>query len=329
MTIDVHCHCIPPEVVDTLQGEGGRYGIEILGEPRRARIAGTVTTGPLRADLSDLPARIAAMDAAGVDVQLLSSFIDMTAYALDPARGRRYARMFNESLAATAGAHPDRFGALATVPLQDPPGAAEELRYAVTELGMAGAQIATTVNGAELDDRGLDPFWAQAAELRCLILLHPLASLSGRGLKRYFLGNVVANPAETTIALAHLIFGGVLERFEDLVLCAVHGGGFLPYQVGRMERGYRHGPVGADTALAPAEALGRLYFDTIVHHPAALDYLIGRVGADRVVLGSDYPFEMGDPEAVRTVRAAPCLDAAQREAVLEGNLRRILDGIRR
>lgn len=329
MTFDVHAHCIPNGLLDTLRADPDRYGIEVTGDV--VRIAERVTIRPLRADLGDVEARLKAMDSAGVRTQLLSSWIDLTAYALSADAGARYARMFNEAMAATVAAHPGRFTGLATVPLQAPTRAAGELRHAVTALGMAGVEIATTVDGRELDEPDLDPFWEAAQDLRCLVLVHPLTSLAGRGVRRYFLGNLVGNPAETTIAAAHLVFGGVLERFPDLVVCLVHGGGFLPYQRGRLGRGYR--AVADLTAehlsRPPEEYLRRLYYDTVTHDPEVLAFLLDFAGPRQVVLGSDYPFEMGDPDPVATVHAIPGLDGKARDLVLHGNVQRILDEIRR
>ena len=333
MTTDVHAHCIPVGVIDTLRAEGGRYGIELLEKDgkRRAVIAGRVEVGPILADLVDVDRRLSAMDGAGVDVQVLSSWIDLTAYALEPDAGARYARMFNEALAATAEMHPARFRAVCTVPLQSPDAAAAELRHAVTTLGMVGVEIATTIDGRELDHPALEPFWRAAEELRCLVLVHPYASLAGRGVDRYFLGNLVGNPAETTIAVGHLVFGGVLERHPDLRICFVHGGGFAPYQAGRWDRAFRENARGAATHLtrSPSEWLRCLYYDTVLHSPRSLRLLIDVVGAERVVVGSDYPFEMGDPEPVAAVAAVPDLTDVQRSLVLAGNLERLEEGIRR
>ena len=326
-SIDVHAHCVPPEVIAQLSAEGGRYGIELVSRDGRqhALIAGTVEAGPLRPDLSDLPRRLAAMDAAGVSVQVLSSWIDLTAYALPAETGVRYARMFNEELAGVAAAHPDRFRALCTVPLQSPAAAADELRFAVSELGMVGVEIATTVAGRELDDPDLAPFWAAAEEVRCLVLLHPCASLSGRGVSRYFLGNLVGNPAETTIAVGHLVFGGVLERHPDLRLCAVHGGGFAPYQIGRWDHAFHRDARGAAAHLTrpPSEWVARLYHDTVLHSPRSLRLLLDLVGPEQVVLGSDYPFEMGDPDPLATLAAVPGLTDEERRMVRSGNLARL------
>jgi aminocarboxymuconate-semialdehyde decarboxylase len=271
------------------------------------------------------------MDAAGVDVQLLASWIDLTAYSLDAATGVRYSRMFNEGLAATAAEAPDRFRALATVPLQAPKEAAEELRHAITVLGHVGVEIATTVDGRELDDPDLDPFWAAAEELRAVIVVHPYASLKGRDLKRYGLVNLIGNPAETTLALGHLIFGGVFERHPDLRMVLVHGGGFAPYQIGRWDRGFTTGARGATEHLtrAPGEWLQRLYFDTVLHSALSLRHLVDVVGADHVVLGSDYPFVMGEPEPVRSLDAVPGLGDGERQQILAGNLATLLDDVGR
>lgn len=326
-SIDVHAHCVPSEVLDTLAAEGGSFGIELQQRDGRQYflIAGEVTAGPLLPGLVDLPRRLAAMDAAGVQVQLLSSWIDLTAYALAARVGARYARMFNEALAGTAARHPDRFRAFCTVPLQSPAAAADELRYAVSELGMVGVEIATTVAGRELDDADLDPFWSAAEELGCLVLLHPCASLSGRGVNRYFLGNLVGNPAETTIAVAHLIFGGVLERHPGLRLCAVHGGGFAPYQVGRWDHAFHRNARGAAAHLTrpPSQWVSTLYHDTVLHSSRSLRLLIDLVGAEQVVMGSDYPFEMGDPDPVGTVARIPGLTSQQCAMVQSGNLTRL------
>ena len=332
-TIDVHAHCVPVDVLATLRADGGRYGIEVSEQDGRSAvlIAGRVQTRPMFPALSDLPRRLAAMDAAGVDVQVLSSWIDLTAYALEPVAGARYARMFNEGLAATAATAPDRFRALATVPLQAPEHAADELRHAVTSLGMVGAEIATTVDGRELDDPELAPFWSAAEELRAVVVVHPYASLAGRAVSRYNLDNLVGNPAETTIAVAHLVHGGVLERHPSLRVVLVHGGGFAPYQMGRWDRGYSAAADGAEANLTrlPSDWLRQMWFDTVLHSPASLRFLIDAVGIGQVVLGSDYPFRMGDPDPVATVRAVAGLDGDDLGRVLSGNLAGLLEEVRR
>ena len=196
---------------------------------------------------------------------------------------------------------------------------------------MVGAQIATTVAGGELDDPDLDPFWEAAESLRCILVLHPYNPLPERGLKRYFLSNAVGRPAESTIAIGHMIFGGVFERFPNLVVCVVHGGGFLPYQIGRMDRAFHAKPELAAIHLTrpPSEWEARLYYDTVTHNPDVARFLVDQVGATHVVVGTDYPFEMGDRDPVSTVQAIPGLSDEQRLLILEGNMRRLLDQVQR
>lgn len=330
--IDVHAHCVPSEVVECLVVEGGRYGIEVLERDgrRRFQIAGADEVGPLHAGLTDVQRRLEAMDAAGVDVQILSSWIDLTAYALPEQLGARYARMFNQALAGVVALHPTRFHALCTVPLQSAIAAAKELEYAVVELGMVGVEIGTTVAGRDLDHPDLERFWSAAEELACLVLLHPCASLAGRGVSRYFLGNLVGNPAESTIALGHLVFGGVLERHPGLRLCVVHGGGFAPYQVGRWDHAFSSNVRGAASHLTrpPSEWVSHLFHDTVLHSSRSLQMLVDLVGPTQVVLGSDYPFEMGDVDPLATVSRVPGLSEEDRRLIRSGNLTRLLSGVR-
>lgn len=332
-TYDVHAHCIPEDLVDMLRVEGPDFGIEVVSDDKgeSAVIAGRVRLAPFRSILGDTGARLAAMDFAGVDVQVISSWVDLTAYALEPELGAAYSRRVNRILADHASDHPDRFLALGTAPLQAPELAAEELRFAVEDLGMVGIEIATTIDDADLDRGGLDPFWATAEELGCMVLLHPCNPLPGVDLARYFLDNMVGRPAESTIAVAGLLFGGVLERFPDLNICVVHGGGFVPFQIGRMQRGYDAASkrTRENISTPPKDLALRLYYDTVLHDPTALRFLVDQVGAERVMMGTDYPFEMGDPEPVRTVDSIPGLTEEERERILGGNFARILQGMGR
>jgi aminocarboxymuconate-semialdehyde decarboxylase len=333
-TYDVHAHCAPTGLLPELARDGSRFGIEIVDSDRGrvARFPGGVTTPPLRDDFDDMDHRLASMDAARVDVQLLSTWIDLSAYSLPREAGVAYARWFNDLLAETVASRPGRFLGLCNVPLQSPEAAAEELRRCVVDLGMVGAEIGTTVNGRDLDDPDLDPFWGTAAELRCPILLHPYVSLAGRGVSRYFLENLVGNPAESTIAIAHMLFGGVLDRHPDLQVVMVHGGGFAPWQSARWDRGFeavqgltRKGGL----STRPSDLLRRVHFDTVMHSPELIGHLIDLAGVERVVLGSDYPFPMGDLTPVDTLAAVTGLSEEDRSKILSGNVQKLLDGIRR
>ncbi len=331
---DVHAHIVPPPAMDRLRREGTVHGVE-LGRNEKGMehlVVGGEAAGDIIPPLVDVEQRLAAMDASGVDVQLLSPYIEVTAYELPASTAGAYSRWFNETLAEVAAEHPDRFLTLANVPMAHPEQAAAELRHAVEELGMVGCEIGTTIAGDEMDQFELDPFWSTAEELGCLVLLHPMRSLAGRNVTRYFLNNLVGNPAESTITVAHLIMSGVFERHPDLQFCMVHGGGFLPYQIGRWDRGFREKPGGmANVKLtrSPSEWARTLYYDTVTHSPEALRFLIDLMGIDQVVLGSDHPFAMGDDDPVTTVRATPGLTEAEETAILSGNVERILSRLKR
>ena len=326
MSIDVHAHCIPSELMEVLAADGADLGIE-LTDDRRAVIAGGKPTMPVRDDLISLDARLEAMDKAGIEIQVLSSWVNLTAYGLDANKGALWSRRVNEALAAEAGRSPGRFLALATAPLQEPELAAAELRHATSELGMVGVEIATTVDGTDLVSADLDAFWAAATEVGSLLLLHPMEPLPGIDLKRHFLDNMIGRPAETTIAIARLVMAGVFDRHPGLRMCVVHGGGFLPYQIGRVQRGWETKPGLADVDLAtpPMSVIEQLYFDTILHNPAALRYLIDLVGADRIMIGTDYPFEAGDPDPLASIDAIPNLTDEERLLIVSGTASAILN----
>ena len=334
LTYDVHAHIVPIKLMEMLRADGLKYGIEVFADQdgkERLRLAGRLEIGPFPDDLFDLDARFAAMIQGGVDVQLVGHRTEFSAYTLDGEKGASYARAFNRILADEVSRHPDRLLGLGTVPLQDPPRAAEELAYAVQELGMVGVEIASNIDGLPLDRAGLDPFWETANELRCFVLLHPNDPLRGVDLSRYFMANMVGRPAESTVAIAYLLFSGVLDRYPDLVVAMVHGGGYMPYQLGRWEKAYKVVPhiAGANISRPPIDYVRRLYFDSLVHIPEALSYLIDLVGTSQVLVGTDYPYEMAERAPVAFIDSVPGLTRDDRHAVLEGNMQRILDGIRR
>lgn len=327
MIYDVHAHVVPPALLERIDRDGAQLGVELSRSGGRlTSVVGGHTYRGVTDRLLGVDARLRAMDAAGVDVQLLSSWVGLMGYPLEPEQGIRWSRLFNEALAELLAAHPDRFRGLCQVPLQAPSAAATELAGAVREQGMAGVEITTTVDGAELDDERLEPFWAAAAELGCLVLVHPDRALPGRTGPRHFLANTVGNAAETTVAAVSLACGGVLERHPGLRICLVHGGGYLPYQVGRVDHAYAAVPelAGGGLPRAPGEYLRRLYFDTVTHSPEALRFLLDFAGAEHVVLGSDYPFEMGDPDPVGTVRRVPGLTDEEFELIVGGNVERLI-----
>jgi aminocarboxymuconate-semialdehyde decarboxylase len=276
--------------------------------------------------LTDPARRLDDMDRMGVDVQALSVAPPQYYYWADPALGRRLARRQNEHLAELVAGRPDRFVGLATVPLQDVEAAVAELDHAVGALGLRGVEICTNVNGLDLDDPRFRPFFARVADLGVVVLLHPHGFTDGRRLMDYYLTNVIGNPLESTIALTRLIHGGVLEELPALRLCVVHGGGFLPFYASRMDHAWRQRPEGRHRIpdRPPSSYLRRIWVDCLVYDPAHLGFLVQQMGAGQVVVGTDYPFDMGDDDPVGLVEATPGLSDDDRARILGGNAARLL-----
>lgn len=275
--------------------------------------------------------RIKDMDRMNVNMHALTVGPTQFYYYVEPKAGLELARAQNEAMAEVVRRRPDKFVGLATVPLQDPRLAAEEMERAVKMLKLKGVGIGPCINGKNLDDPCLEPFYAKAEELDVLISVHPnadvehpLSGLVGGRLEKYALGNLVGNPLDTTIAIASVVFGGVLERHPRLKFLFLHGGGFAPYQRGRWEHGFKVREVArAKISKPPSQYLGLLMFDTITHYQPALKYLISTMGSDNVVLGSDYAADMSDPDPVKTVKSLN-LPKEDEEKILYGNARRLL-----
>lgn len=309
--IDIHAHFVPPRALERARAEPERYGLRLNGET--LLFDGGKPTPPLQPLLT----RIERRPAAKVDVQLLGNWMDATGYSLPVGQGAAWSRLFNEELSVVAHETPKRFVALASLPMQDGARAAEELEFAVTQLDMKGAMIGTNIAGRNLDEPAFDPAWRKASELGVPIVLHPYNTVPSERLKRYYSPNLLGNPFDTLIAAASLIFGGVCDRFPELKIVLLHGGGHLPYQAGRLQHGYEILPETKGAAKAPLEYLRWFNYDTVVHLPQALRYLIDLVGSDRVLLGSDDPFAMGDSAPADIVHSCGCSEAATRQVLSE------------
>lgn len=305
--LDFHAHHVGQPVVDRINAEGARHGIRVVKSDdgaTRVEVGGRLTGMPLLPMLIDEAARLKWMDEAGIAVQLVSGWMDLAAYHLNPEAGQWFARVQNEALAEIVARRPDRYAAAAMVPLQAPAIAADELRHAVKQLGHRAVQIGARVEEEGLDAPMFDPFWKAAEELGVPVIVHPADLAVPPRLRRLFLHILVGNPSETTFAAAALLLGGVFDRFPKLRVLLVHGGGCVPYQFGRIDRGrvaappFARGPV----KLSLDRYADNLYYDTVLHDDAALNYLIRRVGANHVTLGSDYPFPLRDADPVQTVR---------------------------
>jgi aminocarboxymuconate-semialdehyde decarboxylase len=258
----------------------------------------------LPADLYDERLIIEALDRRGLDAAALGPSPEEFYYWAPPAVGARIAAMQNDGMAELVRSRPGRFVGLATLPMQDPERAAVELDRAITELGLRGAEICTHVNGRDLDDPGLRPVYAAAERLGVPLFLHPQNWGDMRRFRDYALWNLAGFPLETALAASHLIMGGVFEAFPRLRVILAHGGGYLPYQVGRLDHGYAARPeVRERLPRRPGEYLANLYCDSLTHSALSLRFLLDRMGDGHVVLGSDYPFTMGDERPVEAVRA--------------------------
>ena len=320
LTIDVHAHVLTEETIRLLQRELPKIAPKLSHVDDQfgtLDVAGSVYRQFPRGGW-DLDRRFQDMTAAKVDMQVLSVCPQTFLYPQPPALAAAFARIQNEQLAKLVKAHPRRFQAIATIPMQAPRQAADELRHAVSVLGLRGVQIGSNIAGTNLDDPELEPVWATAAELGAFILVHPINVAGIDRLSSYYLNNLIGNPLDTTIAAACLVFGGVLERHPSLKICLAHGGGFVPYQSGRFIHGWqvRTEPK-VKLRKPPTDSLQRFYFDTIVHSKDVLEFLVRQAGADRVLLGSDYPFDMGTPDGVLQVRSLS-IPATDRASILGG-----------
>ncbi len=325
-TIDIHAHVATPacnELVDGLFSTR-MDPFTFYGGPETAQYnkAHFDALGP---KLVDPVLRLAEMDRMGIDIQALSVAPPQYYYWADPDLGRRLARMQNDHVAELVAGHPDRFVGLATVPLQDVSASVAELEYGVTALGFRGVEICTNVNGLDLDDQRFRPFFAKAAALDVVVLLHPHGFTQGDRLIDYYLINVIGNPLDSTVSLTRIILGGVLEEFPDLKLCLVHGGGYLPFYSSRMDHGYNKRPeIGHHITRPPSSYLAQVYVDSVVYDAPHLKFLIDQMGADHVVLGTDYPYDMGHYDPLGQLDSVKGLTDEQRYQVSSGTAARLL-----
>jgi aminocarboxymuconate-semialdehyde decarboxylase len=311
-TVDVHAHCFVPEVWELVKDTP-------LAEVAKNNLMGNIALGS--------PQRLIDMDAQGIDYQAIN--VNAWGYSADRALARDLIQLQNEKISKWCTAHSDRFVGMATLALQHPDLAADQLDQAVRKLGMRGAAIGGSVEGQELSDRKFDPFWAKAEQLGVVLFMHPQAApgttqnprLQGKG----GLGNTIGNPLETTVALSHLIFEGTLDRFPGLKICSAHAGGYLPSYSGRSDALCGRGG-GADCKALkkkPSEYFKeQLYIDTMIFREEGLRHLISEVGVSHMVYGTDYPFDW--PVGVDFVLNASFLSNADKEAILGVNAIKLL-----
>jgi aminocarboxymuconate-semialdehyde decarboxylase len=279
----------------------------------------------VRTQLTSVEKRLADMDEMGIDVQAISPAPVQMFYWTEPELGIATARAVNDNIAEIAGRHPDRFVGLGTVPFQAPELAIRELERLVHSLGMRGIEISSNVDGADLSDPRFRPIFAKCEELGVLLFMHPSGFTDGRRFGDHYFSNVIGIPLESTIAVHHLIFGGVLESHPGLKIVIAHGGGYLPGYSGRIDHAASARPdccehIGED----PTTYLKRLHFDTMVFTDHQLEYLVRQYGPDHVLMGTDYPYDMGETDPIGFIEGARGLSDGQRRLIFGGNAARLL-----
>ncbi|CAN7328028.1 amidohydrolase family protein [Arthrobacter sp. LjRoot78] len=330
-TVDVHAHILLPalqQLVSDADSEG--FGAQQALEVRRNGPESMAASGRMIKErwpqLTDLDRRLQDMDAQGVDVQLVSPSPSHFYYFAGEELSLQLALAANRAVREFVDRAPERLNGLGLVPLQHPGLMVDALEHAVLECGLLGVEIGSFAatpgdperSTVELSDPRLEPFWARAEELGALVFLHPFGCSLDERLDRFYLANTVSQPAENAVALSHLIFGGVLDRHPLLKVVAAHGGGYLPTSLGRSDHAWKVRPEAHGCAQPPSSYLKKLYFDSLVHDPAELRALVAAAGPEQVLLGSDYPFDMGSDLPVDEVRAAS-LPADDEAKVLAGN----------
>jgi aminocarboxymuconate-semialdehyde decarboxylase len=325
ITVDIHSHVAVPQAAAFVQPHLDLSTIPL------AHFATPATKAlnqkqeiDIRTRITGHDQRMAELDAMGIDIQLVMPPPPQCYYTVPLDIAVKAARMINDGIAEYVAKKPDRFVALGSVPMPDGNEAAKELERCVKTLGFKGAQILTNVAGKELSDAAYAPFWKKAEELGALVVIHPNGFTEAKRLERFYFNNVIGNPLETTIALHYLIFDGVLERHPNLKILAVHGGGYLGAYCGRIDHAWgarsdSHG----NLPKPPTTYLKKIYFDTVVFTPDQLAALVKTFGADHVLMGTDYPFDMADYEPIEHV-VATGFDAAATAAIVGGNAKKLL-----
>jgi predicted TIM-barrel fold metal-dependent hydrolase len=318
--IDAHGHLLVPEANALADGhprEAADAAAERASFTEASIAANQAQIKRVWPQLTSAERRLADLDAIGVDIQLVGP-MPMHRYWAGPELAVKLTTTINEAVAAHCAQGQGRLYGLGTVPLQHPGLAVRELERAIGELGLKGISVSTNVDGRELADRAFDPVWEAAAALGAVVFIHPWGCSLGARLGTHFLGNTFGQPTETALALSHLIFGGTLDRHPGLRLLAAHGGGFLPTYIGRSDHAWTERPDARGCAHQPSSYLRRIWYDALVYTPQALRHLVEVAGADKVVLGTDYPFDMGVTDPVERAAAAG-LPAADLTAILSGN----------
>jgi aminocarboxymuconate-semialdehyde decarboxylase len=312
---DVHAHYLPPAAIPRMGSGVAEVRLETVGEVKDSITVNNIAVGATIQQLSDIEGIISATDRAGIDRRVLSPPPFTYRYWDDPEDSLALSRLLNEATAAVVEAHPDRLLGLATVPLQDTEKAIAELRRARDELGLVGVTVGTNVAGGNVSDPVRRPFLAETAGMGMPVLVHPDFVPNPRT-GSYYLINVLGMPTETAITMANMVFSGLFDQLDGLRVCFMHGGGSAPSLFGRWDAAWRVRPESrVDIDEPPTAQLRNVFCDTLTHSPLALSHLVEVMGADNVVVGTDLPFDVEDPDPLTHLRRAPRLDQRQIEVI--------------
>ena len=332
LIVDSHAHVFAAEAMAGLKEEYRMYAPQLRVEDgSHVILTGDRSSGPMSymPGFSDVGERLAVMEKMGVDVQVVSVTPGNFCYEAPVEAGRAISAAQNDAIAGMVDAHPDRFVGCATVALQDPESAAAELNRCVRDQGFRAVEIGTNIAGVSLDSPRLAPFYAEAERLGTPIIVHPINNAGAERMRNYYLGNIVGNPAESTLAVGCVVFGGILDQYPRLTFCWSHGGGFWPYQVGRFDHGYDVRPEPKQhISRHPSEYISRMYYDTITHNEGALSYLVSSMGTGNVIYGTDFPWDMGEYDSIKVIERSSLIPDGAKAGIL-GETSARLFGIRR
>ena len=316
MNIDLHNHVIPPTVVAALERNPARFGMTIEEKDGKRWFNSHGRPAELQKVFYDADAKVEWMNENRLDIAAISVGPPIYFYWLSAEAGLEAARLANDGIAQMVAKHPDRLRGMAHLPMQNTDAAVAELERVVREYKFKAVEVGTSIEGVTLADARFRKVLKTIEQLGCFVFTHPYQCLAQGGMNDYYLGNFIGFPLDTTMMVAHLIYSGALDELKTLKILLPHGGGYVPYQIGRFIHGFNVRPEPKTrTQTSPAELLRRFYFDTLTHDPQAARHLINRVGADRVVIGSDHPFDMGPPDLMGAIDAIPDLTASEREYV--------------
>jgi aminocarboxymuconate-semialdehyde decarboxylase len=316
MNIDLHNHVVPQTIVDALAKNPTRYGMGIEEKDGKRWFNSHGRLAELTPVFYDADAKVEWMDRNSLDIAAISVGPPIYFYWLSPEIGLEAAKLANDGIAQMVAKRPDRLRGMAHLPMQDPDAAIAELERVVKDHGFKAVEVGTSIEGVELANPKFRKVLKTIEQLGCFVFAHPYQCLAQGGMSEYYLSNFVGFPLDTTLMVAHLMYSGALDELKTLKFLLAHGGGYVPYQIGRFVHGFNVRPEPKmKTKTSPADLLRRFYFDTLTHDPQAARHLINIVGADRVVIGSDHPFDMGPPDLMGAIDAIPDLSASEREYV--------------